>query len=318
MIAMHLIHRFCPHAPLAGARMGKLWRARLTAWVAAASCASALAAGPATTGSPPAAASVPASATAAAQGPRVLRNLAYGTEARQQLDAYVPARPAGPVLVMVHGGAWVLGDKAEPGMIQPKAAYWTQQGYVVVSVNYRLVPKVRPHEQAEDVARALAFAQREAASWGADGRRVVLMGHSAGGHLVALLHANPAEAQRVGAHPWKGTVVLDSAALDLVSLMRAPHPRLYDRAFGTDPAYWERVSPFHAMQPKGPPPVLFICSQQRPDACPQADAYERKASEFKHRVTIWMQDKDHMQINRQLGQPGIYTDSVARWISSIL
>lgn len=267
---------------------------------------------------PAAAPAASATAEPAAGSTRLLRNLAYGTDARHRLDAYVPARPAGPVLVMVHGGAWVLGDKAMPAMIQPKAAYWTQQGYVVVSVNYRLVPQVRPHEQAEDVARALAFVQREAAAWGADGRRVVLMGHSAGGHLVALLHANPAEALRLGAQPWKGTVVLDSAALDVVALMRAPHPRLYDRAFGADAAYWERVSPFHAMQPQGPPPVLFICSQQRADACPQADAYERKASEFKHRVTIWMQNKDHAQINRQLGEPGAYTDSVARWISSIL
>lgn len=278
----------------------------LAAWPAAPAWSAPAAAAPAA-----AASSVPAPA-------RVLRNLAYGSDPRHRLDAYVPARPAGPVLLMVHGGAWTMGDKAMPAMIQPKAAYWTQQGYVVVSVNYRLVPQVRPHEQAEDVAQALAFVQREAASWGADARQVVLMGHSAGGHLVALLHANPAEAQRLGARPWKGTVVLDSAALDVVSLMRAPHPRLYDRAFGADASYWERVSPFHAMQPKGPPPVLFICSQQRADACPQADAYERKASEFKHRVTIWMQDKDHTQINRQLGQPGVYTDSVARWISSIL
>ncbi len=259
-------------------------------------------------------AAAPASAAVTA---KVLRNVAYGPHARHKLDVYLPARAMGPVLLMVHGGAWVTGDKAMPATILPKAARWNAEGYVVVSANYRLLPEAGPLEQADDVAKALAFVQREAAGWGGDGKRVALMGHSAGGHLVALLNAQPALAQRQGAQPWRGTVVLDSAALDVVALMEAPHAKLYDRAFGTDPAYWKAVSPLHVLAPKVPP-VLFICSKARQDACPQADAYERKGAMLKHNILIWTSGLNHLEINRQLGEPGAYTDSVGRWISSIL
>ncbi len=277
-------------------------------------------AAPATGAAAQPAASVAAAPASAAAGPattKVLRNLAYGSHARQKLDVHLPAHPTGPVLLMVHGGAWVTGDKAMPAMIQPKARRWNADGYVVVSANYRLLPDAGPLEQAADVAKALAYVQREAAGWGADAKKVVLMGHSAGGHLVALLNAQPALAQQQGAQPWRGTVVLDSAALDVVALMEAPHPKLYDRAFGADPAAWKAASPLHVMAPKVPP-VLFICSLGRADACPQADAYERKGATFQHHILIWTSKLNHLEINRLLGEPGIYTDSVARWISSIL
>jgi len=249
---------------------------------------------------------------------QVARNLAYGKDPLQRLDAYVPLHPAGPVLVVVHGGAWRFGDKASPAMIRPKVAYWTARGYVVVAVNYRLLPAADPLEQARDVARALALVQRQAPSWGADPKRVVLMGHSSGGHLVSLLNAAPEFAQAEGASPWRGAVNLDGAALNVVDLMKQPHARLYDRAFGRDPAFWERVSPYHMLQRKPPPPLLIVCSSLRALSCPQADPFERKASPLGHQITIWHQAKTHMDLDRQLGLPGVYTDSVALWINSIL
>jgi acetyl esterase/lipase len=188
----------------------------------------------------------------------------------------------------------------------------------VVSVNYRLLPAANPLQQAQDVAKALALVQQKAASWGADGQRVALMGHSSGGHLVSLLNAAPQLAYAQGAQPWRGTVNLDGAALDVPALMRARHAPLYDRAFGRDPAFWESVSPLHVLERKPPPPLLVICSSLRSDSCPQADAFERKASPLQHRMTIWTQPMGHSDIDRQLGLPGPYTDSVARWISSIL
>ena len=249
---------------------------------------------------------------------QVVRDLAYGSDPSQRLDAYVPLHPAGPVLVMVHGGAWAFGDKAAPSVIRPKLAYWAARGYVVVSVNYRLLPAADPLVQAQDVARALALVQQKAAAWGADGRRVVLMGHSSGGHLVALLNAAPQLAYAQGAQPWRGTVNLDGAALDVPALMRARHAPLYDRAFGRDPASWERVSPLQVLQRQPGPPLLLVCSSLRGRSCPQARAFERKAVAWGHRVTIQPEAATHFEIDSQLGLPGTYTDSVGRWISSIL
>src|SRR5690606_14961732 len=100
----------------------------------------------------------------------------------------------------------------------------------LVSVDYRLVPDVTPLQQARDVARALASAQRAARAWGLDPSRFALVGHSAGAHLVAVLAAAPELLEAEGALRPRAAVLLDSAAYDVESLMRGPHPRLYDRA----------------------------------------------------------------------------------------
>src|SRR3546814_1535129 len=77
-----------------------------------------------------------------------------------------------------------------------------------------------PVTQAADVGHALAAVQARAAGWGGDPARILLIGHSAGAHLVAFLAADAGFAKRQGAKPWLGTVSLDSAALDVVELMQ--------------------------------------------------------------------------------------------------
>jgi arylformamidase len=257
---------------------------------------------------------------ALAQGAHVLRDVPYGPDARQRFDVYLPAKPAGPVLLMVHGGAWALGDKASPGLLTNKLSHWVDgQGYVLVSTNYRLLPAAHPLEQAADVARALALVQKEAPKWGADPKRLVLMGHSAGAHLAMLLHATPALVAKAGAQRWRVTVSLDSAAMDVEQLMRAPHARLYDRAFGKDPAYWQSVSPYHQVSAPGAPALLMVCSKLRnDDPCAQALHFEKKAAHYGHYITIWGRDLSHADINRQLGAPGMYTDLVTNWLTDAL
>ncbi|MGE0332431.1 MAG: alpha/beta hydrolase [Ramlibacter sp.] len=258
--------------------------------------------------------------TTLAQGTRVLRDVPYGADARQRFDVYLPARPAGPVILLVHGGAWAFGDKASPDVLKNKLRHWVDGlGYVLVSTNYRLLPAARPLEQAGDVARALALVQKEAPQWGADPKRLVLMGHSAGAHLAMLLHSAPALVEQAGAQRWRVTVSLDSAALDVEQLMRAPHARLYDRAFGKDPAYWQAVSPYHQVSAPGAPALLMVCSRLRDDdPCGKALHYEKKAAHFGHYITIWGRDLSHADINRQLGAPGMYTDLVTNWLTDAL
>ena len=248
---------------------------------------------------------------------RVERNLAYGAHPQQRLDVYLPGQASGPLLLMVHGGGWRYGDKGAPGVILAKVRHWTAQGFVVASANYRLLPDADPLEQARDVARALAYVQGKASTWGADPQRVILIGHSAGAHLAALLDADPALAREQGAQPWRGTVSLDSAALDLTTLMRMPHLPLYDAAFGSEPANWAAASPLHRLT-RAAPPLLAVCSSRRAISCSQAEAFRRRAAQLGVQVTVQPQAKTHAQIDAELGLPGPYTDSVDRWISSIL
>lgn len=254
-----------------------------------------------------------------AAGISALRDLAYGPSPEQTLDVYQPEAAARgrPLILMVHGGAWRIGDKDRRGVVNNKIAHWLPRGYVFVTINYRMLPELDGLAQADDVARALAYVQAHARDWGADPDRVVLMGHSAGAHLVALLSSDPARARAFGARPWLGTVALDSAALDVPAVMQRRHLSLYDKAFGADPALWRRASPLQSIT-SAARPLFAVCSSQRRDhPCDQAEAYAERARALGIAVQVLPQDLDHGDINRKLGLPGSYTEAVDAFLRSI-
>ena len=248
----------------------------------------------------------------------VLRNVAYGPDARHRFDAYIPAKPSGPVMFLVGGVDWAKGDKAAHDLMSRKVKHWSQRGVVVVSTNYRLIPKASPLAQATDVAKALAKAQALATAWGADPARFVLMGHSSGAHLVTLLNTAPMLAKQQGAKPWRAAVSIDATAFDVEALMTAPHAALYDRAFGKKVEDWRAASPYHALAEKTVPPILFLCSKLQGDACAQALHFERKASKLHHRIVIWEQFLNHRDMIRKLGDDATYTDMVDIWLRSVM
>jgi len=245
----------------------------------------------------------------------VLRDIAYGADPRQRFDVYLPqqASPGAPVIFMVHGGGWRTGDKAEAAVVRNKAPYFTARGSVFISINYRMLPDADPLLQAQDVALALASAQQQAAAWGADRRRFVLMGHSAGAHLVALLAAQPALAPGAS---WLGAVVLDSGALDVVQIMEGRHMPLFDKAFGSDPAFWRKASPAHVLQ-AGAQPVLMVCSSERTVSCRQAHDFAASLGQRGARGQVLEQAKSHREINLELGGDAAYTAQVQAFIDSL-
>lgn len=246
-----------------------------------------------------------------------VRDLAYGSDPRQRMDVYLPAKPShAPVILMVHGGGWRWGDKGASAVVDNKVTHWLAQGFVFISVNNRLLPQADPLEQARDVAQALAVAQAKAPAWGADPARFILMGHSAGAHLVALVNASPELGTQAGARSWLGTVALDSAAVDVSPIMQGKHFRLYDAAFGADPAYWRAVSPLQQLT-SAAKPMLAVCSSKRSDSCAQADAFAERATQLDVRVQVLRQDLSHRDINQTLGLPGAYTDAVEAFMGSL-
>lgn len=250
----------------------------------------------------------------AASSGTILEDLAYGPQPQQQMDVYLPETSASlsPVLLMVHGGGWRFGDKGNRAVWLNKRNRWVPRGWVLVSVNYPMLPEARPDQQRQSLALALAAVAQRAPGWHADPDRIVLMGHSAGAHLVALL-ATATE----GATPIRGAVLLDSAALNLPVLMSSRHLGLYDRAFGSDPEYWRANSAFHALHP-GTPPLLLVCSSERHDSCPQAEAFAAKATQIGVTARVLRQPMDHRAINSQLGLDNDYTEKVEEFLSSLI
>lgn len=240
---------------------------------------------------------------------RVLHDLAYGTDSAQRLDVYIPAEAKdATVIVMVHGGGWKRGDKAMQGVVENKVAHWSAQGAIFVSANYRMLP-ANVLTQADDVARAISFAQKNAAAWGGDPRKFVLMGHSAGAHLIALITSAPEIASRNNVQRWLATVLLDSAALDVPAIMERRHFPLYDEPFGSDPKFWRATSPIHQLT-KATAPVLLVCSSRRNDATTQARAYASKAESLGMTAVVLPVDLSHAEINKELGAPSSYTKDV--------
>jgi len=250
-------------------------------------------------------------------GVKILRDVAYGPAKLQAMDVYLPPdAKAAPIILMVHGGAWRFGDKRHPPVFENKVARWVPRGFIFVSVNYPMAPESDPVEQADDVARALAAVQAAAPGWSGDPARVILMGHSAGAHLVSLLNADPARAAKLGAKPWLGTVSLDSGALDVPAIMNQRHARLYDDAFGDDPALWKASSPIHHLT-NASPPWLGVCSSNRRASCGTNEVYAARSKELGARAETLGEPLSHGEINAELGDPGAYTQAVEAFMASL-
>lgn len=113
-----------------------------------------------------------------------LLDLRYGPAEEETLDLFPAPGPRAPVLVFIHGGWWRSLDKSDHSFIAP-AFVW--RGVTVVVPNYALCPKASIAEIALQMVRAVAWTARHVEGLGGDPRRIVVAGHSAGGHLAAML-----------------------------------------------------------------------------------------------------------------------------------
>ena len=121
-------------------------------------------------------------------------NIAYGEAGRRnKLDIWhrrdLPADAKAPVLLQVHGGGWVIGNKQQQAM--PLMAHLCDRGWVCVSINYRLSPRATWPDHIVDVKRALAWVKENIAAYGGDPDFVAITGGSAGGHLTSLAALSP-------------------------------------------------------------------------------------------------------------------------------
>ena len=121
-----------------------------------------------------------------AHAQRVTRDIPYATaHERQVLDVYAPDGAKNlPVVFWIHGGGWQTGDK---GMVALKPKAFTDAGLVFVSINHRLLPTVEMGAITRDVAAALGWVHKNIGAHGGDPARLLVMGHSSGGQLAALM-----------------------------------------------------------------------------------------------------------------------------------
>lgn len=255
-------------------------------------------------------------ARSAPSGPAVTApaptTLAYGPDPLQQLDFWRPANASGkaPLVLFVHGGGWKRGSK-DNAASRWAPTHFPAQGYAYAAIDYRLVPQASVEQQAEDVAHALKFLLERADQLGIDRSHVVLMGHSAGAHLVALVGTDERYLKAAGLSfaNVAGVIPNDGAAYDVPAQMQdgpAIMQQTYAEAFGTDSARQRALSPTHqAAAPNAP--AFLLLHVQRPDGVRQAQALGKALSAAGTRVEFGSFPgeglRGHGEINRQLGNP---------------
>lgn len=234
---------------------------------------------------------------------RVSGTVIYGSHERQQVDLYMPDNPLGEATLVfyIHGGGWSMGNHR---MVDAKPAHFTGQGHVFASAGYRVLPDAPVEQQAADLGAALRAVRAQAEDYGFDPARVVLMGHSAGAHLAALLATDPQYAGNAfGA--IRGVVLIDGGGYDIALALTMPEmeaPLIYRDVFGTDPARHKALSPLTHVGGRDAPNWLILHVAERPATTRQADIFSSALIKAGRKANVVpLSDTSHMRINREIG-----------------
>jgi acetyl esterase/lipase len=200
----------------------------------------------------------------------VLRDIPYADgkpedAPKHRLDVYAlkGVRNA-PALLFIHGGAWRAGDRRQYAAMGTRFA---RDGIVTVVMSYRLAPR-NPHPaQIEDAAAACAWVARNIAKYGGDPKRIFVAGHSAGGHLAALLSLDQ---RYLKAHGLSTASIHGTMVLSGVYEVRGP-----SSVFGDDPRAWKDASPMQYVRAGAPPFLVAYCQRDYPTLPGQARRLQR-------------------------------------------
>jgi len=184
---------------------------------------------------------------------KITADVAYGSDPRQKLDVYQPAKAAAHILVYVPGGGFVGGDKNSDGVFYVNLGnYFASHGILTIVANYRLAPAYPWPAGAQDVASAVAWARANAKSFGGDPARIVLFGQSAGSTHSASYLFDPSF-QPAG-EPGVVAGILMSGPYSFQGEL-PPNLKAY---FGNDPSRYAERSPLTHVGKSRTPLLLSV------------------------------------------------------------
>ena len=251
-----------------------------------------------------------------AQAQEIKRDIPYVSQGheRQVLDVYSPAGAKNlPVVFWIHGGGWQAGDKSS---VQLKPQVFVEKGFVFVSTNYRLLPNVEIDVIFRDIAKSIHWVHDHIAEHGGDPKRVLVMGHSAGAQLAALICTDNRYLKEEGLtlSMIKGCVPVDGDTYDVPAIIETaetrrrvhgqPPPKLGHREkFGNTPEKHRDFSAVtHVAKGKNIPPFLILHVADHPDNAAQAFRFGAVLKEAGIPVTVFgAKETNHTKINENLG-----------------
>jgi acetyl esterase/lipase len=229
------------------------------------------------------------------------KNLAYNAAkdadpVRHKLDLYVPKGAKDfPVMMFVHGGAWKSGNKDLYG---PLGETFAKQGIGVAVINYRLTDSkgmVKHPDHIRDVAKAFAWVKANCGKYGGSKDKLFVSGHSAGGHLVALLGTDETYLKA------EGCTTRDICGVMAISGVYTVTPLVLGDIFGRDEEVCKAASPISHCQGSHPPFLIAYGNKDFPFLDLMAEEFGKKLKECKNEATVMKLDRDHFSIIIQMG-----------------
>lgn len=227
---------------------------------------------------------------------QTVRDLAYydGADAdkvKHKLDLYLPKNLKNfPVLFFVHGGAWRTGDKNYFGVYGAIGQFFARHGIGAVVTNYRLSPAVLHPEHIKDVARAFAWTYKHIAEYGGRSDQIFVCGHSAGGHLVALLATDDDYLKEQGL-----TLQAIKGVMPMSGVYAIPE-MLFPSIFGNDATICKKASPINHARPDAPPFLIIYADSDFPTCATVSQAFCR-ALKDKQCAAVCQEIKDRNHIS---------------------
>ena len=244
------------------------------------------------------------------------RDIPYAEPAleRQVLDVYSPVDAKNlPVVFWIHGGGWQTGDKSA---VQLKPQAFVDRGFVFVSTNYRLLPNVEMGTINRDIAKSIHWVHDHIAEYGGDPERMLVMGHSAGAQLAALVCTDDRylKAEGLSLSIIKGCVPVDGDTYDVPAIITTAETRRtvhgqpqakfgHREKFGNDPEKHKDFSAVtHVAKDKGIPPFLILYVNDHPDNSAQAQRLGNVLKDAGIPAKVFgAQETNHSRINNNLG-----------------
>jgi len=244
-------------------------------------------------------------------GSKAHKNITYakasGKISAQQLNIFEPKNPKSPkdVLIFIHGGNWNSGKKSQYNLI---GRNWTKKDIVSVVIDYPLSPEATYAEMAEYAAKSVKWVKENIINYGGNPDRIFISGHSAGGHLAALISIDDQYFKKAGIeNPIKGLILIDAAGLDMYGYLmeeNLPKENTYLKTFTANPKTWKDASPLYHLH-KGMPPIkIYRGEKTYPSITTSNEKFIKALQEFAPETPYEiLKNKKHIPMITQFFNP---------------
>ncbi|WAC10482.1 alpha/beta hydrolase [Dyadobacter pollutisoli] len=240
----------------------------------------------------------------------------------QHLNIFAPRkiRELRDVIIFVHGGNWNSGRKSQYNII---GKHWSKKGVVYVIIDYPLSPSAKYDAMAESTVMSVKWVKEHIVQYGGNPDRIFLSGHSAGGHLAALVSIDDHYFKKLSIeNPIAGTILIDAAGLDMYGYLMEEKPRAGDtylNTFTNDPEIWKKATPLYHLHKNMAPMIIYRGGRSYPSIMTSNEKFIKALQDYAPSTPYRVQEKKkHVPMITQFFNPwnGRYGE-ILKWMAGV-